>query len=427
MFPNRRVFAMKLRLTLVLLLAQFAAPAQKAKTDHWVATWGTAQLLVRPQPPATAATAPAAPAKQAPGAAAFHNQTIRMVLRTSIGGERLRIKVANAFGSAPVEIGAAHLALHGKDSEIVAGSDRALTFNGKPGCTLSPGVVRLSDPVDLKVAALTDLAVSLYFPGETGPPTSHGTGLHTTYVSKEGDFTGQPAIADATTRTSYYWLAAVDVEAPADAATVVTFGDSITDGTASTPNSDRNWPSQLAARLAHNKKTALIGVANMGIGGNRVLYDGTGSSALARFDRDVLSQSGVKWVMLLEGINDIGRIGTPTPSPEAPTADDLIAAYRQMIEIAHTHGIKVIGCTLTPYEGAGYSREPGEAVREAVNTFIRTGGAFDATVDFEAATRDSANPKRFRADFDPGDHLHPNDAGYQAMADAVDLSIFSRK
>ena len=162
------------------------------------------------------------------------------------------------------------------------------------------------------------------------------------------------------------------------------------------------------------------------IGGNNILHDGLGPSALARFDRDVLSQSGVKWVMLLEAINDIGRIGG-APTPEAPTADDLIAAYRQFIELAHTHGIKAIGCTLTPYEGAGYSREPGEAVREAVNAFIRTGGAFDAVVDFEAATRDSANPKRFRAAFDPGDHLHPNDAGYQAMADAVDLSIFTRK
>jgi lysophospholipase L1-like esterase len=422
MFPNRRKLAMKSRLTLVLLLAQFAH-AQPAKPGHWVATWGTAQLLVRPLPPATPPATP--PAKQAPAAQGFTNQTVRMIVRTSIGGQRLRIKVENAFNSAPVTIGAAHIALRAKDSEIVAASDRALTFNGKPGCILSPGVVRLSDPVDLKVAPLTDLAVSLYFPGETGPPTSHGTGLHTTYISREGDFTGQPAIADAATTLSYYYLAAVDVEAPAAAAALVTFGDSITDGTASTPNSDHNWPSLLAARLAKNKKTASVGVANMGIGGNRVLYDGSGASALARLDRDVLSQSGVKWVMLLEGINDIGRVGTNTP--EAPTADGLIAAYKQLIEIAHTHGIAVIGCTLTPYEGAGYSREPGEAVRQAVNTFIRTGGAFDAVVDFEAATRDSGNPKRFRAAFDPGDHLHPNDAGYQAMADAVDLAIFTRK
>lgn len=417
-------FTMNLRLTLALLLVQFATsplPAQSAKVGHWVATWGTAQLLVRPQP----APAPAAPKQPQPGAQGFNNQTVRMVVRASIGGQRLRVKLASAFGSGQVTIGAAHIALRSADSAIVPGSDRALTFGGKPGCRLGPGVVLLSDPVDLKVAPLGYLAVSLFFPGETGPPTFHSTGLHTTYISKEGDFTGQPSIADAATTQSYYWLAGVDVMAPAAASLVVTFGDSITDGTASTPNADRNWPSQLAARLAKNKKTAMIAVANMGIGGNRVLYDGTGASALARFDRDVLSQAGVKWVMLLEAINDIGRVGTPTP--EAPTADELIAAYRQIIEQAHTHGIKVIGCTLTPYGGAGYSREPGEAVRQAVNQFIRSGGAFDAFVDFEAATRDPANPTRFRAAFDPGDHLHPNDAGYQAMADAVDLAIFTRK
>ena len=415
---------MKMRLTLVLTLLQFATSgleAQSAKTGHWVATWATAQTLVRPQPAANP------PQNQAPGARGYTNQTIRMVVRTSIGGQKVRIKVTNSFGSAPVAIGAAHIALRAKDSEIVAGSDRVLTFSGKPGCLLSPGVVRVSDPVDLKVAPLTDLAVSLYFPGETGPPTSHASGLHTTYISKEGDFTGQPSIADATTTLSYYWLAAVDAMAPAAAAAIVTFGDSITDGTASTPNSDHNWPSLLAARLAGNKKTARIGVANVGIGGNRVLFDGSGASALARLDRDAFSQSGVKWLMLMEGINDIGRVGATPASPEAPTADDLIAAYKQIVELAHSRGIKVIGCTLTPYEGAGYSRPPGEDVRQAVNTFIRTGGAFDGVVDFEAATRDPANPKRFRAAFDPGDHLHPNDAGYKSMADSIDLSIFTRK
>jgi len=413
---------MKLRFALALTLAPLVSFAQSAKTDHWVATWATAQLLVRPAPPATP---PPANANQAAGARGFTNQTIRMVVHTSIGGKRLRIKVSNAFGSGPVTLGTAHLALRSKDSEIVAGSDRPLTFDGKPGCILSPGTLRLSDPVDLDVPALSDLAVSLYFPGETGPPTSHGTGLHTTYISKEGDFTGLASIADATTTLQYYWLAAVDVMAPAAAATLVTFGDSITDGTASTPNSNHSWPALLAARLVKDKRTATIGVANVGISGNRVLYDGSGASALARIDRDALTQSGVKWIMLMEGINDIGRVGTPTP--EAPTADDLIAAYRQFIDRAHTQGIKVIGCTLTPYEGAGYSREPGEAVRAAVNNFIRTGGAFDGVADFDAATRDTANPKHIRAAFDPGDHLHPNDAGYQAMADSVDLAIFTKK
>ena len=409
---------MRMQLSATLLAAVFAAGAQTARTDHWVVTWGTAESLLRPPMPGNP------PAQTSQATVGFKNQTVRMVARTSIGGQRVRIKVENGFGAPPVAIGAAHIALHGSDSEIVAGTDRALTFDGKPGCMLSPGVVRVSDPVELRVPALADLAVSLYFPGETGPPTNHGTGLHTTYISKEGDFTGQSAVADSTTSLSYYYLAAIDVEAPAEAAALVTFGDSITDGTASTPNSNRSWPALLAVRMAKNKATSTIGVANMGISGNRVLYDGSGASALARFDRDVLNQSGVKWVVLLEGINDIGRVGTA--SPEAPTADDLIAGYRQFIDAAHTHGIKVIGCTLTPYMGAGYGREAGEAVRAAVNAFIRTGGAFDAVVDFDAATRDSDDPKRIRAAFDPGDHLHPNDAGYQAMADAVDLAIFTR-
>ncbi len=383
-----------------------------------MATWTTAQLLVRPVP------SPAPPAAASAAARGFNNQTIRMISRASIGGRRLRVKLSNAFGSAPVTIGAAHIALRGKDSEIIPASDRPLAFNGKPGCVIGPGIVLMSDPVDLTFAPLADLAVSLYFPGETGPPTTHATALHTTYI-KEGDVTGQPALADATKTQSYYWLAGIDVMAPANAALIVAFGDSITDGARSTTETNHSWPALLAARLAANKKTANIGVANMGIGGNRVLRDVTGASALARFDRDVLSQSGVKWVMLLEGINDIGR-GATVPA-EAVTADDLIGAYKQIIEEAHTHGIQVIGCTLTPNEGASAYRENLEAVREAVNAFVRTGGAFDAFVDFEAATRDASDPKKFRPEFDPGDHLHPNDAGYQAMADAVDLSIFAKK
>ena len=409
---------MKLRCTLILLLAPFAS-AQTAA--HWVATWATAESLLRPQPPATP------PAQPAPGSSGFKNQTVRMIARTSIGGNRIRIKVENAYNSAPLTIGAAHVALRAKDSAIVPGSDHAITFNGKPGCILSPGVERVSDPIDLKVAPLTDLAVSLYFPTETGPPTNHGTALHTTYISKEGDTTAQASMPDASTTAAYYYLSAIDVDAPATAAAIVTFGDSITDGTRSTVDTNHSWPALLAARLAKNKATSDIGVANEGISGNRVLYDGAGASALARFDRDVLSQSGVKWVMLLEGINDIGRVNAPTPSPEAPTTEDLIAAYRQFIDRAHAHGIKVIGCTLTPYEGAGYAREAGETIRAAVNDFIRKGGAFDGVVDFEAATRDSAEPRKIRAAFDPGDHLHPNDAGYEAMANAIDLTIFTRK
>jgi lysophospholipase L1-like esterase len=411
---------------MVLILAQFCGVvllhAQPANKEHWVATWTTAQLLAREQPAPQAAATP--PRPQATGARGFNNQTVRMIVRTSIGGRRLRVKLASAFGSAPVAVGAAHIAIRAKESELAPGTDRALSFNGKPSCTIGPGMVILSDPVELNAPPLADLAVSLYFPGETGPPTTHATGLHTTYVA-DGDLTGQTVLPAGATAQSYYWLAGIDVLAPADASLIVAFGDSITDGARSTPESNHAWPSLLAARLAAKKDTARFAVANMGIGGNRLLRDGTGASALARFDRDVLSQSGVKWVVVLEGINDIGR--EASVAAEAVTADELIGAYKQIIERAHTHGIKVAGATLTPYEGAGYSRETGEAVREAVNQWIRSSGACDAVVDFEAATRDSANPKHIRADFDPGDHLHPNDAGYQAMADAFDLGIFTGK
>jgi lysophospholipase L1-like esterase len=418
----------------VLVLAQLGTlgliQAQPKNQEHWVATWATAQTLVRQapaRPPATPAVAPAGAAATAQtiGARGLNNQTVRMIVRTSVAGRRLRVRLSNAFGGTPVVLGAAHLAIRAKESAIVPDSDRPLTFNGKPGCTIGPGVVLFSDPVDLNVPPVTELAVSLYFPGETGPPTTHSTALHNTYISKEGDATAKAEIPDPVTTQSYYWLAGVDVLAPSKAAVLVTFGDSITDGARSTNETNHSWPALLAARLAANKKTATIGVANMGIGGNRVLRDGTGASALARFDRDVLAQPGVQWVTLMEGINDIGREAS-VPA-EAVTADELIGAYKQFIEQAHAHGLQVIGCTLTPYEGAGYSRETGEAVRAAVNAWIRTSGAFDAVVDFEKATRDAANPKRIRAEFDPGDHLHPNDAGYQAMADAFDLGIFTRK
>jgi lysophospholipase L1-like esterase len=435
---------MKPRLVPILILALFCnflpAHAQTAGKEHWVATWGTAQLLMRtppPQAPAaqTSAAQPKPAAQPAPAQQAatgvqainsrgFSNQTVRMMVRTSIGGRRIRVTLSNAFGSSPVAVGAAHIAIRAKDSAIVAGSDRVLSFSGRPNCILGPGVVIVSDAVDLNVPAFGDLAVSLFFPELTGPLTTHATGLHNTYV-KEGDQTGQMEMTDALTTQSYYWLAGVDVVAPTKSALIVAFGDSITDGARSTSETNHSWPALLAGRLTAGKKTAQIAVVNMGIGGNRVLRDGTGASALARLDRDVLSQPGVKWLMILEGINDIGRQAT-VPA-EAASAEDLIAAHKQIIERAHTHGIQVIGCTLTPYEGATYFQEEGEAIRQALNAWIRTGGAYDAVVDFETATRDPANLRRLRSEFDPGDHLHPNDAGYQAMANAVDLSIFIGK
>jgi lysophospholipase L1-like esterase len=352
-----------------------------------------------------------------------------MIVHTSIGGHRARVQLSNAYSTSALQVGSAHIALRDKESAIVPASDRPLTFSGKASVSIPPAAEILSDPVDLEVPPLGDLVISLYVPVEAASATIHLTGLHTTYISKPGDFTAASVITDTSAKVPlWYWISAVDVVAPPKAGLIVAFGDSITDGATSTPDADRSWPSQLAQRLSANKATANLAIVNEGISGNRLLNDGAGVSALARFDRDVLSQPGVKWLIVLEGINDIGIGGLPGGQPsDAVTADDLIAAHKQIIERAHLHGIKVIGATLTPYVGAAYATDQGEAIREAVNQWIRSRGAYDAVVDFDAATRDPANPKQIRPSYNIRDRLHPNDEGYKAMAAAVDLSIFTRK
>lgn len=445
---------MKTRLAILLTAACLfqAAPGWGNSTEHWVATWATAQQLVRLPaggrggPPPQAQLAPtiaqqgatAANPPQAPPAAVgrgrggprtnipptVNDQTIRMVVHTSIGGSRVRVQLSNAIGAAELTIGAAHIAVRARESEIVPTTDRMLTFSGKPDCTIQPGVLLLSDPVDLQVAPLSDLAVSIYIPNDTGPPTNHTLGLHTAYISK-GDATGQSVMPEPSTTFGYLWLSSVDVVAAPNAFAVVAFGDSITDGYATTRDANLAWPALLAKRMAAKKATAHIAVVNQGISGNQVLRDGVGPSALARFERDVLSRPGVKWMILLEGINDINIRGR-NPGPGALTSDELIAGYRQIIERAHSHGIKIIGATIMPEEGVPTASERGEELRLSVNQWIRTSHAFDAVVDFDAVVRDPERPIRLRAAFDPGDHIHPNDAGNQAMADAFDLAIFKK-
>ncbi len=422
-----------IRIMGIWALASLALSPLAFAQEHWVATWAASPIATniaaapaKPVATPVAGGAPAAaPAKPGPAPLrSFNNQTIRMVVNTSIGGRSVRVELANTFGTDRLKIGSAHIALRDHDSAIVPASDRKLTFSGLDSATIPPGASMISDPVDLSVPAVGNLVVSVYIPGDSGPPTQHATGLHTTYISSDGDFTGQPDFTPARTSNSWYFLSGVEVLAPADAGVIVAFGDSITDGATSTNDADAAWPSALARRLQAAGATNLA-VVNEGISGNRVLADGAGVSALARFERDVLAQPGIKYLIFMEAINDIGITSRAGAIPV--TAEEIIAIYKQMIARAHMHGIKVIGATLTPYEGAAYYSEPGEVVRTAVNQWIRKTDLLDGALDFDGATRDPEHPGKFRPGFNIRDNLHPNDAGYKAMADSIDLSLFGVK
>jgi len=406
-------------LAVLLLVIQPAPLAQRAGgTERWAGTWATA-AVVRPRPgPALRGRGAAA---QAP--LAFHNQTLRQIVRVSVGGERVRVVLSNAFGTAPLTVGAAHIALRASEAAIEPGSDRVLTFNGRPGMTIPAGAVAFSDPVALDMPALSDLAIDLYLPdaveATTMPFTTHAGALQTSYVSLAGDHTGAAAIPEATTIRSWFFLARVEVVVPGPTAVLVAFGDSITDGSRSTPDTNNRWPDHVAQRsMAAN---ARMGVLNAGISGNRILSDASSFSALARFDRDVLAATGVTHVIVLLGTNDIG-VARENPSP---TADDIIGGHRQFIARAHARGLTIYGATLAPFEGANYWTPEGETKRLALNEWIRTSGAYDAVIDFDAVVRDPAQPTRLRAEYDSGDNLHPNDAGYEVMGDAVDLALFT--
>ena len=376
----------------------------------------------------------------------FENQTLRQIVHTSIGGNKVRVRLSNAYGKQPVTIGAAHIGRQAfvhlsvgsgrtgpnnvMASGIIPGSDRVLTFSGRPTVVIPPNALVLSDPVELAIPAAADLAISLYIPKAAIGAGIHYAAQQTSYVG-EGDLTGAEAIPNAATITSWVFLTGVDVQAPASASAIVAFGDSITDGARSTTDANLRWPDILASRLLAQRGRKLA-VVNAGIGGNRILHDPAsnvrfGVNALARFERDALAQPGVKHIVVLEGINDLGHAGTSAPEAETVTAEDIIAGLRQMIERAHEKGIKIYGATLTPFEGTvskGYFTPEKEAKRKAVNTWIRTSKLFDGVIDFEKVVRDPKTPDRILPAYDSGDHLHPGNAGYKAMGAAVDLRLF---
>jgi lysophospholipase L1-like esterase len=411
-------FGKALCLAALLAVAGVAGSAEscgKSCQGNWVAAWGTAQQL-------------AVPARAIPSAVTYPQkvaaQTVRMVARVTVGGSAVRVALSNSFGYAPVRIDAAQVARLADGSTIRAGSNRALTFGGGRSVVLAPGAQIYSDPIAFEVPAQADLVVSLYVGDDSGPVTAHPIGLRSAWLAA-GNQVDAGKLQDASQFRSYLWLAGIDVLADPKAAAIIAFGDSITDGFSTTPDADMPWPSILARRLAAQRNQPPRAVINMGISGNRVLREGAGSSALARFDRDVLSRPGTRWVILLEAINDIGFSAIPgLPASEKVTAEEIITGYRMLIQRARLHGLSIIGGTLTPFEGVNTFTEAGENMRQTVNRWIRDSGEFDAVVDFDAVIRDPAAPRRMRAQFDSGDHIHPNDAGNQAMADAVDLKLF---
>ena len=403
------------------LLGSAAFPSN-AQT-HWVGTWGTASFAVNNAPPA--ASSSTAVVKDL-GPIGSSDETLRQIVHLSIGGTAVRIVFSNEYGSTPLVVGAASVAVTAAPGGLRSETLRTLQFGGRPGITIPVGASALSDPVDLKVEPLSDLAVSLFLPAQTLTSLTEHTNAVQTNLRGAGNDVAKVQLESPTPFYGYAFLKTVQVAAPADAAAIVAFGDSITDGAYVTRDSNNRWPDELARRLQADKKTRNLGVLNEGIGGNRVLHDGTGANALARIGRDAFDQPGVRYLILLEAINDIGRAYQTAGAVDVVTASDLISGYEQIIERAHEHGVKVIGATLTPYMGAGYSSPAGEQVRVAVNTWIRGAGHFDGLIDFDAATRDPANPSVFLPAADHGDHLHPGDPGYKMMGDAIDLSLFEK-
>lgn len=393
--------------SILLCLTVAAAPAQSAQ--QWVAAWS------------------AAPDQEGPSLSA---KTIRQIVRPSIGGSSVRLRLTNLYGTAAVTIGPVRIAKHAGESAIQPETQRAVTFGGKPIVSIAQGADALSDPVAFPVTAFEQLAISLYVPDSSKASTLHGVGMQTAYIVS-GEVTAALKLATSETDTSRYFLSDVEVAADAAARTVVVIGDSITDGVGSAVDLNRRWTDALAERVQADPMFASIAVVNSGIAGNRLLNDAAapfvGPSMLSRLDRDALSKPGVRWIVLLSGSNDISAADMLDTPQDKVTARQIIGGMQQLIARAHAKGIKVYGATVLPKAGVPkpFIHTPeAQAKREELNAWIRSSGAFDAVVDFERLMRDPARPDHLAPAYDSGDHLHPNDAGYKAMAAAIDLRVF---
>lgn len=405
-------------IAIVLLAAGVAARAQgNARSRHWVASWGASQQIPEP--------ANALPYDD------LRDATVRQIFHLSVGGAALRVHLSNAFGTAPLHFTSVHIAKPepGASPAIDPASDKALTFSGEADVTIPAGAEAISDPISYSIAPLSDLAVSFHIDEPPMPETGHPGSRATSYYLR-GDSVAKANLSDAKHVDHWYQVSEIDVGAPPEAGTIAALGDSITDGHGATTNGNDRWTDVLAARLQASPATREIGVSNQGIGGNHLLTDGLGPNALARFDRDVLAPAGVRWLIVFEGVNDLGglaRNGEVTPAEHAAFVERVLTALQQIVARAHAHGIRVFGATITPYVGSNYYH-PGplsEADRQAVNQWIRAAGHFDAVIDFDAAVRDPAQPDRLLGAYDCGDHLHPSPAGYKAMGDSIPIELFA--
>jgi len=400
----------------LLVPVPLARPQVSGQPVKWVGSWAAAMQTPEPQ--------------NSLPADALRDATLRQIFHLSAGGTILRVHISNAFGTAPLHFSSVHIArpLSPSSSAIDPGSDRALSFSGHADVTVPAGAGYISDPIDYPAPALSSLAVTFHLNGAPGGQTGHPGSRATSYLV-HGDFVSAVELKGVQPVDHWYQVAGIDVQSGPNAAAVVALGDSITDGHASTTNANDRWTDVLAERLQAWSPTRSVSVLNEGIGGNHLLTDGLGPNALARFDRDVLAQSGAKYLIVLEGVNDLGslaRHGVTSPGAHAAMVQNVIGAYRQIVMRAHSHGIRVIGATILPYMGSDYY-QPGpanESDRKAVNQWIRAPGHFDAVLDFDKAMRDPERPDRLRPSYDSGDHLHPSPSGYRAMANAVPLSLF---
>ena len=388
----------------LLLSASSAHALQGAGPDHWVGTWAASPQAVANKDNLLA-----------------KDITLRNVVHTSIAGSMVRVIVTNELGTQPLQVGAAAIALSDGKDAVKSSTVKPLLFAGQPSVTLPPGTELLSDPVAMNLPAFADVVLSLYLPAQSMTTLTAHLTVSNTGVDGAGNQVAAKSLNGAVEDKSWHFVKEIDVLASADSGAVVTLGDSITDGSGAKRDSHNRWGEVLARRLQANKPTANLSVMNAGIGSNRILAGGAASSGLGRFDRDVLAAAGVRYLILFEGTNDINH-----STPQDPvTSAELIMAINQIVDRAHTHGIKVIVATINPRQGDAWPDEF-EKMRSEVNAYIRTSKSFDGMIDFDKATRDPAHPRIYLPAFDGGDHVHPNDAGHTAMGNAVDLSLFTK-